>query len=179
MSEFTTKAQGNLNTVLGAIGTAGALGVMNGGCGNGLLGGLFGNNYGCSSEDRPVTRYDSQKDATIAQQATENALLRANIFTDQKSIEVFNALNAKIESLKDVVNQTVCGQAVTNQKLSDNITFVDSKFDGVYREIHCVADKLRCYVDATFVPGNLVMPLDKICPPAQPATTTTTTTPTT
>ena len=36
---YTSNAQGNLNTVLGAIGTAG---VLTGG--SGILGGLFGNN---------------------------------------------------------------------------------------------------------------------------------------
>lgn len=37
----------------------------------------------------------------------------------------------------------------------------------------CGDDKLYCYVNGTFVPGKLVMPLASICPPAQPATTTT------
>jgi len=40
-------------------------------------------------------------------------------------------------------------------------------------------EKLYCYVNGTFVPGKLVMPLTSICPPAQPATSTTTTTTTT
>lgn len=44
--------QANLNTVLGSIGTLGALGGMNGnrcGCGGGLFGGLFGG--GCGNND--------------------------------------------------------------------------------------------------------------------------------
>ena len=55
----TGMGQGNLNTVLGAIGTAGALGN-----GNGLLGGLFGGNCNyrnpplevITSDDTPITR---------------------------------------------------------------------------------------------------------------------------
>ena len=169
MSEFTPRGQGNLNTVLGAVGTVGALGLMGGGCGNnGLFGGLFGNRGGCCSDDQCVTRYEARKDAEIAAKDTEISLLKANIFTDQKITDVFDRLSTRIKGVEDVVNQTVCAQAVTNQKLSDNITFVDSKFDGVYKDIACATDKLRCYVDATFVPGKLVMPLDAICPEAMP-----------
>lgn len=167
MAEFTTRSQGNLNTVLGAVGTLSAIGAMGGNCGNGLFGGLFGGR-GCCSDDQCVTRYEARKDAEIAAKDTEISLLKANIFTDQKITDVFDRLSARISGLENTVNQTVCAQAVTNQKLSDNITFVDSKFDGVYKDISCTAEKLRCYVDATFVPGKLVMPLDAICPEAMP-----------
>lgn len=167
MAEFTSKGQGNLNTVLGSIGAAGALmpGFF-GGC-SGVFGGGW-NRGGCCPDDQPVTRYEARKDAEIAAKDGEIALLKANIYSDQKLADVFERVSNRIKALEDTVNGTVCAQAVTNQKLSDNITFVDNKFDGVYREIACTADKLRCYVDATFVPGKLVMPLDKICPEAMP-----------
>lgn len=166
MAEYTPRGQGNLNTVLGAIGTASAImpNLFGGNCG----GGIFGNRGSCCSDDQCVTRYDAQKDAQIAAKDTRIALLESNIYTDSKITDVFERLSARIKGLEDTVNGTVCAQAVTNQKLTDNITFVDSKFDGVYREIACATDKLRCYVDATFVPGKLVMPLDKICPEAMP-----------
>ena len=169
MAEFASK--GVAGAALGT-GIAGlSLGVLNSmggllGCGNGILGGW--NRGCCDSDDRPVTRYEARKDHELAAKDSEIALLKANTFTDQKSVEIFNALNGKIEDLKGIVNQTVCGQAVTNQKLADNITFVDSKIDGVYREIDHKVGSLRCYVDATFVPGKLVMPLDAICPEAMP-----------
>ena len=51
----TPQGQGSLNTVLGAVGTAGALGVL--GMGSGLLG-LGGNRQPRDPEDRPVTRYE-------------------------------------------------------------------------------------------------------------------------
>lgn len=168
MAEYTPTSQGNLNTVLGAIGTANAFmpGLFGGNCGGGLFGGW--NRNGCCSDDQFVTRYEARKDAEIAAKDGEIALLKANIFTDQKITDVFDRLSTRIKGLEDTVNSTVCAQAVTNQKLSDNITFVDSKFDGVYREIACASDKLKCYVNATFVPGKLVMPLDQICPEAMP-----------
>lgn len=158
-----------LGTGIGGL----TLGVLNGmgglfgnGCGNGGWG--WNRNGGCCSDDQCVTRYEAKKDAEIAAKDTEIALLKSNIYTDQKISDVFERLSIRVKGLEDTVNQTVCSQAVTNQKLADNITFVDNKFDGVYKDMACTADKLRCYVDATFVPGKLVMPLDKICPEAMP-----------
>lgn len=182
MAEFASKGVGTagLTTgIIGAVGFANQMGLL-GGCGNG--GGLFSNrNCGC---DPYITRYEAQKDSEIAQKDTRIALLEANIYSDQKTIEVFTSLSNRIKDLENIVNSTVCSQAVTNQKLSDNITFVDSKFEGVYKDMACGYEKLKCYADATFVPGKLVMPLDSICPepmerynswtaPTTPATTST------
>lgn len=68
------QGQTTLNTVLGAVGTAGALGIMSGLFGNGN-----GNNRNSQSDgDRPVTRYEmalmmanSQKDIEIAELKTK------------------------------------------------------------------------------------------------------------
>ena len=40
----TGQGQGNLNTVLGSLGAASFLGLGANGCGNGILGGMFGGN---------------------------------------------------------------------------------------------------------------------------------------
>ena len=166
--EYASKGVAGAGLGLGIAGTA--LGLLGGNLlGGNLLGGWR------NSDDEYVTRYDSQKDHEIAAKDSEIALLKANAFTDQKFVDVYTTLNAQIQALKESVTANTCAQAVTNQKLSDNISFVDSKFDGVYKDIKCASDKLMCYVNATFVPGKLVMPLDAICPPAQAATTTTTT----
>lgn len=165
--EYASKGVAGAGLGLGIAGTA--LGLLGGNLlGGNLLGGWR------NSDDEYVTRYDSQKDHEIAAKDSEIALLKANAFTDQKFVDVYTTLNAQIQALKESVTANTCAQAVTNQKLSDNISFVDSKFDGVYKDIKCASDKLMCYVNATFVPGKLVMPLDAICPPAQAATTTTT-----
>lgn len=83
--EYTRRGQGNLNTVLGAIGTAGAVGILNGG-----LGGLFGgarnlNVNGECSENHLVNRYEASQQAKIAQLETKIKLRDSNIYTDQKS----------------------------------------------------------------------------------------------
>lgn len=125
------------------------------------------------SDNMPINRYELNMVQENSSLKSENALLRADKYTDEKIIEAYKDLVGQINQLKDTVNVNTCNQAVTNQKLADNITFVDSKFDGVYREINQAKQDVLCYVNGTFVPGKLVMPLDSICPAAQPATTTT------
>ena len=59
MAEFTSRGQGNLNTVLGTVGTVGALGGMLGGCNGGILGNLWGGSRGCCEGDQLVNRYEN------------------------------------------------------------------------------------------------------------------------
>lgn len=151
-----------------------ALGVLNGM--GGLLGGAvnnyhddcrFGRTY--CSDDQYVTRYDAKQAAEIAAKDGEIALLKSNIYTDQKILAAVADVNDRIRRLEDNVNSNTCAQAVTNQQVADNINFVDSKFENVYKEIKAGDERVKCYVDCHFVPGKLIMPLSSICPPAMPA----------
>ena len=123
--EFTRRGQGNLNTVLGAIGTAGAVGLLNGnGCGNGILGGLFGgNNGGCCSDDHCVNRYEAAQQARIAQLETEVKLRDSNIYTDQKSIALYQYIDGQLKEVRD----ELCAQRVHNQKVEGSFAFLHSK----------------------------------------------------
>lgn len=83
----TSQGQGSLNTVLGAVGTASALGLM---------GGLFGQRRGQQQpdgEDRPVTRYEMGLIKESLAKDTEIAQLKANIYTDNKVGVVNQRLN--------------------------------------------------------------------------------------
>lgn len=178
--EYASKGVANAGLATGIIGTA--LGVLNNGfgnifgVGNNCNGGAYNAyNNGCCSENTVVNRYDLNLAQEMASLKSENALLRADKYTDQKLTEVYKDLAGQINALKDTVSVNTCNQAVTNQKLADNISFVDSKFVGVEKDIIQAKNDVLCYVNGTFVPGKLVMPLDSICPPAQPATTTPTT----
>lgn len=78
----TPQGQGTLNTVLGAVGTAAALGM-----GTGLLG--LGNNRQPRDEgDRPVTRYEMSLWQQINEEKTKNALLEAKGYTDKAMFDV-------------------------------------------------------------------------------------------
>lgn len=161
--------------------TGTALGAMNLlGNGAGLLGNLMGANamqaaacmapmgwagygygYGCS-ENIPVSRYDAEKDARIAQLETEKALRDANTFTDQKFIELYKYIDGELRSIRDVQ----AAQAVKNQQTADS-------FQMVTERMQCCCDKLetkicaeenarKCadntivnYVNATFYPKQV------------------------
>ena len=123
-------ATGIVGTSLGALAT----GILNG---NGILGGVFGNNpaqnpaywnnggtdalaamalmgaynrpCGCEG-DHHVTRYDAGKDARIAELETEVKLRDANIYTDSKIADVYGRLDSKIGMLE----HQLCDQKVYN-----------------------------------------------------------------
>lgn len=116
-SNVTGQGQGSLNTVLGAIGTYGAL---NSGALGGLLGGLGGCNTGwnrngcCSSQDMPVSRYEAAMMQELSAKDGKIALLESNIYTDQKIADVYERLNVKIQANKDAQDAVNLQQAVYN-----------------------------------------------------------------
>jgi hypothetical protein len=103
MVDVGRQGQTTLNTVLGAIGTAGSLGIMSGLFGNGN-----GNNRNQSTSDgdRPVTRYEMslmmenmKKDTEIAELKTRMAAMEEMNAMEKRQMEfnaqqmVYNATN--------------------------------------------------------------------------------------
>lgn len=77
-ANVTPQGQGSLNTVLGAVGTAGALGML--GIGRGLFG---GGRPPMDEGDRPVTRYEMGLIKESMAKDNEIALLKAQKYTDE------------------------------------------------------------------------------------------------
>lgn len=158
--QYASKGQANLNTVLGAIGTAGAVGILNGGLG-GLLGGMAGPaqaNAGCH-ENQLVNRYEAQQQARIAQLETEVKLRDSNIYTDQKSLQLYQYIDGE---LKDIRGE-LCNQRVHNQRTEDSFVLarqdlatVKAQLEGqiaMEAERRCCADNaIVNYANATFYP---------------------------
>lgn len=148
-----SNGQVNLNTVLGAIGTAGVLsGSMGGGCNGGLLGGLFGGNRNCSGSDAYVTRYEQAMVQELAAKDSKIALLESNIFTDQKITESYKELRGMISNLQEVAAQ----QAITNTAVNSAMAAMDYKFS---QQIALEAERRQCadckivnYANSTFAP---------------------------
>lgn len=150
----TGQGQGNLNTVLGAVGTAGALGILNG---NGLLGGLFGGNCcnngawnrngcGCSAADVAVTRYEANMLQELAAKDSRIGLLESNIYTDQKIADVYERLNTKINANKEAQD------AVNLQQVAYNATNAAT--------INCIQNQVAQLYGIT----KLVVPNSSVCP---------------
>lgn len=103
--------------------------------------------------------------------------------------EVYRALDAKISAnleklygfVIDLDKRTALNaqglmyeNRITDNKIDCCCDKMNIKFDYENR-LRDIADQaIINYVNGTFVPGKLIMPLSSICPPAAAATTTTT-----
>lgn len=152
MAEYTPIGQGTYNTVAGSVGLASAL---FGGNGGNLFGGLFGgSNNGVSKET-----FDLSMQLSASQR--DNAILTAELNTEKKMVEVFNALNDKIN--KVVADQTAVNaqQAVYNCAANSSISVLQTQ----------VAQLLGM--------TKTVIPNSSVCPGWGNATVSVTTTPAT
>lgn len=136
---YATNGKGNLGVTLGAIGTG--LGVLGNGLGN-VLGG-WGNNARCGcNEDHMVNRYDLGKDQEIAKLETKIALLEANTYNDQKSLELYKYVDGKFNAIESQIAQ----QAVYNATNTSTI--------------NCLANQIAQLQSLT----KVVIPTASICP---------------
>lgn len=130
VEKYASKGVAGAGLGLGIAGTA--LGLLNGNAGNlldGLLGGKHGdvatamlaaavmNNTGCHhacGENEPVNRYELGLQQQLSAEKSENALLKSNIYTDQKLVEVYAALQGQIKELAGEVRANKDAQCAIN-----------------------------------------------------------------
>ena len=143
----------------GSLGIASFLGLNAGNIlGNGCGGGLFGNrngcggNCGCSPADVAVTRYEMAMQQEIAAKDSRIALLEANTYNDQKSLELYRYIDGKLNE----INAALAAQAVTNQAFNSAMQSMDYKFT---QQVALEAERRECadckivnYVNSTFAP---------------------------
>ena len=150
-------AVGGLTT--GIIGSA--LGLLNGGI-PGLLGGMGGNCASACSDNMPVTRYNLAQEQTISDLRSQIALRDANIYGDQKSLELYRYIDGQLKDVRDAL----CAQAVHNQKTEDSfvlarqdIAAVESRLNSKIQlesERRCCGDNaIVNYANATFYPKSV------------------------
>lgn len=144
------------------------LGVLNmAGSGAGLLNTLTGNrcvaatNCGCN-EDHLVDRYTLAQEQKISKLETEIALRDANIYNDQKTLELYKYIDGQISSIQQTLGQ----QAVQNQKTADSFQIVNERMgclkneltEKIQNECHerkCADNTIVTYVNATFYPKQI------------------------
>ena len=147
--EYASKGVAGSGLGLGIAGTA--LGLLNGG-----LGGILGNgNCGCS-ENHMVNRYELAQESRISKLESEIALRDANIYNDQKLLELYKYIDGKLEG----VNATLATQAVYNATQTATI--------------NCMQGQIAQLFGLT----KLVVPNTSVCPgwgnvTITPSTTTT------
>ena len=119
--EYGSKAVAGSGLGLGIAGTA--LGLLNGG-----LGGILGNgNCGCS-ENHMVNRYELAQESRISKLESEIALRDANIYNDQKMLELYKYIDGKLEG----VNGALAGQAVWNATQTANINCMQGQIGQLF-----------------------------------------------
>ena len=132
MAECASKGVAGAGLGLGIAGTA--LGLLNGN-GNGLLGGVFGNNAGACSENHLVNRYELAQESKIAELQSQIALRDANTYNDQKLLEVYKYFDGE---LKDV-RATICAndkmQSVVNAKFESGFDVLGSQVASINNTI--------------------------------------------
>lgn len=149
-----SNGQVNLNSVLGALGTAGFLGIN----ANNLIGGLAGNRNGasCCHEDHLVNRYELSMQQALAAKDSEIALLKSNTYQDQKSLELYRYIDAQLNT----INNRLAAQDVRNQGVADAIREVSKEIDykvNLEAERRCCSDqRIVAYLNGTFAPKVIV-----------------------
>lgn len=153
--EVKVPSQGQVtyNSVAGSAGLAAFLGLNAGNIlgGGGIFGGMNrGGNGNCV--DVPVTRYEAAMQHEIAAKDSRIALLEANTYNDQKTLELYRYIDGKLNE----INANLAAQAVTNTAFNSALQATDYKFtqaialEAERRE--CADCKIVNYVNSTFAP---------------------------
>ena len=156
--DFASKGVAGAGLGLGIAGTA--LGLLGGNLG-GILGG-WGNNCNgavACSDNMLVNRYELAQNQKISELQSAIALRDANTYGDQKLLEVYKYFDGQLKDVRD----TLCAQAVTNQKTADSFSLAAADLAAVKRElqdrIQLEAERRCCgdnaivnYANATFYP---------------------------
>lgn len=162
-----SNGQVNLNTVLGALGTASFAGIdlktlfnrLGSGGGNIDLSPLMAmitmamsqqSQRGGCSEDHCVNRYELGLEKELASKDSKIALLEANTFTDQKMLELYRYIDGKL----NVIDSRLAGQDVRNQGFVDAFRElqkdIDNKVNLEAERRKCADNKIVCYANGTF-----------------------------
>lgn len=154
--EVKVPSQGQVtyNSVAGSAGLAAFLGLNAGNIlgGNGILGGGWNRNGNCNCADVPVTRYELAMEQQLAAKDSRIALLEANTYQDQKSLELYRYIDGKLND----INATLAAQAVTNTSFNSALAATDYKFTQAIaleaERRQCADCKIVNYVNSTFAP---------------------------
>lgn len=169
--EKNVASQGLGGAALG-LAIPGTVALANQVLGGGLLGNVFGGigSTGTVADTRAISLLESE----LAKEKSERYADSIGIASFKEAKTMFEkAQDTSSANFKELVQGFIAQneinarefarldkEAALNKQASEyNFAILNNKID-------CCCDKMRCYVDGTFVPGKLVMPLDNLCPEA-------------
>lgn len=139
-------SRGVANTGLG-FGIAGTALSLLGGAGGALLNGLNPRYAdGCCSENHVVTRYEAEQAGRIAQLEGELANKNAEIYTDKKSLELYQYVDGRLRNIEGQLAQQAVYNATNNGLIG------------------CLQNQVAALQGMT----KTVIPDGNICPPPMP-----------
>ena len=110
------------------------------------------NNRGCCSENTPVTRFDLEQSEKMQDLKSENALLKADKYTDQKIVEAYKDLQGQIKDVAAEVRTNKDDQADINRE------------QAVYNGVNTATIKsLKGQIADLASLSELVVPKRKVC----------------
>lgn len=127
----------------------------------GLLAGRQQEQPTCS-ENMRVTRYDLDREKELAAKDSEIALLKANTYNDQKSLELYAYIDGQLKDIRKTLGE----QAVHNQRTEDSFVLARQDIASVKSELHreiemeaerrcCGDNSIVTYANATFYPKQV------------------------
>lgn len=149
-TNYASRGVGNAGLATGIIGTT--LGVLNSNGGNGLLGGLFGNNccangmQATCNENVLVNRYELAQESKISELQSQIALRDANTFVDNKMLEMYRYVDGRL----NVIEGQICQQNVYNATNTASLNCINGQIAQLYSLT------------------KMVIPADNVCPQPMP-----------
>lgn len=141
---YATRGVGNAALTTGIIGTAGVgLNLL-----NNLFGGGMGMNACANPNGIPVDRYTLGLEQQLQDAKTQIALRDANVYADQKNLELYKDINGRLREVEGIIAQ----QAVTNQATKDSFQLLTERLCGEEKARKCADNTIINYVNATFYP---------------------------
>ena len=165
MAEFASKGVAGSGLGLGIAGTA--LGLLNNGVG-GILGMNANCGYGYGYGVRPVSQFELTQAEKISALESGIALRDANIYNDQKLLELYKYVDGEFKDIKKIICHNEKEQAIINSKLESGLNLLGTQVASINNTL----SKLT----------KIVIPNSSLCPGWGDVTvsiTPTTTTPTT
>lgn len=143
---YASNGKANAALTTGIIGTSGfGLALLNGL--GGVLGGMGAPRPACS-EEHVVNRYEAAQSARIAELETEVKLRDANIYTDQKMLELYKYFDGENKQLRADFCEAKAQQGVVNANLMAGVDVLNSQ----------IADTraILAGITRTAVPSNVI-----------------------
>ena len=102
---------------------------------------------GCS-EDHLVDRYTMSLEQKISEQNSMLALRDANLYQDQKTLELYRYIDGKLNEINGVLG----AQAVQNQATKDSFQLLQERLECECKARSCADNAIVNYANATFYP---------------------------